>query len=138
MERRDVLMIRDGALAAGLSFFLYKLTSSATFFIIPLLLAAPRLIDAKRALLPIAAVLILLLGDSLIGFCRYGSRSSAACRIVHAGLAARRSGLLDWFGEAKNAHPAFVRKHICCHRWIFANHMVSKRFGSCRTSWRFA
>lgn len=67
MERRDVLMIRDGALAAGLSFFLYKLTSSATFFIIPLLLAAPRLIDVKRALLPVAAVLVLLLGDSLIG-----------------------------------------------------------------------
>ena len=61
------MMIRDGALATGISFFLYKLTSSATFFIIPLLLAAPRFIDPKRALLPVLAVLILLVGDSLIG-----------------------------------------------------------------------
>jgi hypothetical protein len=65
MEQRVVTMVRDGVVAAGISFILFKLTSTATFFIVPLLFAAPRLQESKRALLPVLAVLLLLVGDSL-------------------------------------------------------------------------
>ncbi len=65
MEQQTKLMLRDGVLAVGTSLVLYKLTASATLFVVPLLFVAPRLQDVKRALLPVVAVFILLLGYNL-------------------------------------------------------------------------
>ncbi|MCK9286269.1 MAG: YybS family protein [Sphaerochaetaceae bacterium] len=66
MEQQVVKMVRDGAIAAGLSFLLLKMPTTAAVFTIPLLFAAQRLRMPKFALLPVLAVLLLIIGDNLI------------------------------------------------------------------------
>ena len=70
MEQQARLMLRDGVLSVGISLILYKLTASATLFVVPLLFVAPRLQDIKRALVPVVLVLVLLSGYNLyqVGF----------------------------------------------------------------------
>ena len=65
MEQQEKLMLRDGVLAVGMSIILYTITASTTLFIVPLLFVAPRLQDTKRALVPVVAVMILLVGYNL-------------------------------------------------------------------------
>jgi len=65
MEQQTKLMLRDGMLAVGTSLILYKLTASATLFVVPLLFVAPRLQDVRRALIPVVTVFFLLVGYNL-------------------------------------------------------------------------
>ena len=65
MEQQARLMLRDGMLAVGVSLILYKLTASATLFVVPLLFVAPRLQDIRRALVPVVMVFVLLAGYNL-------------------------------------------------------------------------
>lgn len=65
MEQRYVTFARNGAIGVISSFFLYKITSTTAFFIIPLLLVAPRL-ELKQALLLPLVVLLLIIGDNFI------------------------------------------------------------------------
>lgn len=65
MDQRYATFVRNGVVGVVTSFFLYKFTSTTAFFIIPLLLVAPR-IERNQALLLPLVVLLLIVGDSLI------------------------------------------------------------------------
>jgi len=66
MEQQGRLMLRDGAMAIGMSIILYMITASATLFIIPLLFVAPRFQDVRRSLIPVLVVLVMVVSYNLI------------------------------------------------------------------------
>lgn len=58
-------LIRDSLVMVVVSLLLYRLTLTNILFTIPLLLLAPRFEDRKMALLPVAAVFLLVVGGEL-------------------------------------------------------------------------
>ncbi|MGI6432496.1 MAG: hypothetical protein ACOXZ4_01330 [Sphaerochaetaceae bacterium] len=77
MERRSVESIRSIALAAGMSFIMYRLQVTSTLFIIPLLFFAPKLESNRLNLVPIGLVALVLIGTQLTGLSKELPASTA-------------------------------------------------------------